>query len=186
MTKPRVPKCPENLKTKFISHEARQALNLSKSILVSKYEKWGIVNIVDNYFLLERFYDATGHGLYSDIVDALGKMDTSSQGTKGARTFCRKFKKYLESSSVKAEFLQYYEDKERESRLQLSEDVLEDEVNISSNELISDNLRERGRKRRFRNVSIIIKDFVSSLHNINILLLFRLVHLHHRQEEKSL
>ncbi|CAO3697349.1 unnamed protein product [Rhizopus stolonifer] len=142
------PACPKPLLKKGLPTDVKNNLNVNEWILVGSYEGWTVNSVISTYFLLHTVYNSTGHYLYNETLQALNSLKSNSTLDQTVKRYITKIYNYYDTIEIKVYFLKKYEEKERQSRFQNSEQVLQEEVHIASNEVISDNLAESSRKRK--------------------------------------
>lgn len=124
-------------------------MGIPEYLFLADYGDWDIENILDDYFLIVDTPLATGHFLYNEAVKVLRLYSESRDlGTKTEKTFAKKFLAYLNLPHIKKSFLQLYQKRERADRLKESIIEMNEEIEITGNELVSEDLRSKGQKRK--------------------------------------
>lgn len=149
MTEARKPNCSKALSSKKIDDQTRNALGLPEYLFLAEYGGWSIENIMNDYFLFVDTPHTTGHFLYNEAIEALQVYSESRDlGTKAEKTFAKKFLAYINRPQIKKSFLKLYQKRERANRLNESAIEMNEEIEITSNELFSEELRSKGQKRK--------------------------------------
>lgn len=149
MSEHRLPKCPESLKNKNLNTKTRTAIQIPEYLFLSNFDRWNIKSIVDDYFLFSEDPSATGHTLYSEAIECLKAfIESRVCGNKSEKAFVKKFLAYLNLPHSKKLLLQQYSNLERCKRLDQSIVEMVEEVEITSNELVGENLRQKSQKRK--------------------------------------
>jgi hypothetical protein len=148
MTIIRKPKAPRNLKEKTVSQALREKLEIPAYTLASNYDTWSLRQLINDYLLINQNSPITGHNIYDDTIKSMEKIIESNECQKGELSFIKKFLKYMNQATGKREFLLVYQTAERKKRLDNSRVERGEEVQIASNELVEENLREERERRR--------------------------------------
>jgi hypothetical protein len=142
------PKCAASLKQKCITEKCRRDAAIGDDLLMSNFESWSIHGFIEEYFLTHTIHNPNGRHLYNTIIAALETLRDHDDVPSTSKNYISKVRNFIGQKNVKLEFLKQYKDMERKTRLEESQKTLDQEVDITSNELVEENLANRSRKRR--------------------------------------
>lgn len=144
----RPPKCPKYLHDHSIPNATREELDIDELVLIGEYNKWSIGYFLNSYSLLSATFDATGHNLYTKILQSLNALKEYEPFNQRLKRFLQKFYNYFKQNSVKLDFLIRYKQLEQDRRSSQAKQDLEREVSITCDEVVAHSLAESSRKRK--------------------------------------
>lgn len=144
----RLPSSPKYIHGQSIPDATREELDIDELVLIGEYNKWNIDYFLKSYFLLSTTFDATGHDLYTKILESLNALKEYEPFNLNLKRFLQKFYNYFKQNSVKLDFLIRYGQLEQDKRSSQAKQNLEREINITCDEVVAGSLAESSRKRK--------------------------------------
>lgn len=133
----RPPKPIHSVKEFTIEQSVRDKLQLADVLFTSAQNWASIDSCLEDYFILNEYWDSNGHNLFNSLITILDAI-SNSNWKKSVKSYSQKVSQYFQTSDTKLRFLTQYLDMKRAKDLQKSQRDLNDETEITSNCLVID------------------------------------------------
>ncbi|KAG1050142.1 hypothetical protein G6F43_007561 [Rhizopus delemar] len=135
---PKVPIPLKTIKDYKIPSNIRDELELPAYLFTCALEKWGNSSeLLNPYFDLPMIIPNNGYGVLSTATSALNKIKNHKEVLQSVKTYCNRLEAYFKKKIVKDQFIAIYKLKELEWREKRSENNLNSEAKITSNNILA-------------------------------------------------
>lgn len=142
---PKVPIPLKTIKDYKIPSNIRDELELPAYLFTCALEKWGnLSELLNSYFNLPMVIPNNGYGILTTATSALNKIKNHKEVLQSVKTYCNRLETYFKKKIVKGQFIAIYKSKELEWREKMSENNLNSETRITSNNILAKRIHAIG------------------------------------------